>query len=144
MPANAVEIHAAEEEGIDFVFLAAPTRVIGDENGKVKGLEYLKMELGEPDKSGRRRPVPIEGSETVLDVDMVISAISQAPDPSFKDHDPTPKIKNLEITRWNTIDNNPETLQTSIPYIFTGGDSATGPRITSYNVCYTKLLRLKQ
>jgi len=129
MPANAVEIHAAEEEGIDFVFLAAPTRVIGDENGKVKGLEYLKMELGEPDKSGRRRPVPIEGSETVLDVDMVISAISQAPDPSFKDTDPTPKIKDLELTRWNTIDNNPETLQTSIPYIFTGGDSATGPSL---------------
>ena len=129
MPANAVEIVAAEEEGIDFVFLAAPTRVIGDDDGKVKGLEYLKMELGEPDASGRRRPVPVEGSETVLDVDMVISAISQAPDPSFKDNDSTPRMKDLELTRWNTIDNDPETLQSSIPYIFTGGDSATGPSL---------------
>lgn len=129
MPANEVEIVASEEEGIDFVFLASPTRVIGDDDGKVKGLEYLQMELGEPDASGRRRPVPIEGSETVLDVDMVISAISQAPDPSFKYNDPAPRMKDLELTRWNTIDNDPETLQSSIPYIFTGGDSATGPSL---------------
>ncbi len=127
MPANEVEIVASEEEGIDFVFLAAPTRVIGDENGKVKGLEYLKCELGEPDASGRRRPEPVEGSETILDVEMVISAISQAPDASFKEKDPHARMNDLELTRWNTIDNNPETLQTSIPYIFTGGDAATGP-----------------
>ncbi|MCP3875293.1 MAG: FAD-dependent oxidoreductase, partial [Desulfobacteraceae bacterium] len=127
MPANEVEIVASEEEGIDFVFLAAPTRVIGDEDGKVKGLEYLKCELGEPDASGRRRPEPVEGSETVLDVDMVISAISQAPDPSFKEKDPHARMNDLELTRWNTIDNDPETLQSSIPYIFTGGDAATGP-----------------
>jgi formate dehydrogenase beta subunit len=129
MPANEVEIVAAEEEGIEFVFLAAPTRVIGDEDGKVKGLEYLKMELGEPDDSGRRRPEPVEGSETVLDVDMVISAISQAPDPSFKDKDPHSRMDDLELTRWNTIDNDPATLQSSIPYIFTGGDAATGPAL---------------
>ncbi len=129
MPANEVEIVASEEEGVEFVFLAAPTRVIGDDDGKAKGLEYLKMELGEPDDSGRRRPVPVEGSETVLDVDMVISAISQAPDPSFKDNDPHARMDDLELTRWNTIDNDPATLQSSIPYIFTGGDAATGPAL---------------
>jgi hypothetical protein len=127
MPANEVEIVASEEEGIEFVFLAAPTRVIGDDGDKVTQLEYLKMELGEPDASGRRRPEPVDGSETLLDVDMVISAIGQAPDASFKDQDPNPRMKELELTRWNTIDNNPELLQASVPYIFTAGDAATGP-----------------
>lgn len=129
MPANEVEIVAAEEEGIEFVFLAAPTRVIDDGNGHCKALEYLKMELGEPDASGRRRPEPVEGSETLLEVDMVISAISQAPDSSFKDKDPHARINDLELTRWNTIDNDPATLRSSIPYIFTGGDAATGPAL---------------
>ncbi len=129
MPANEVEIVASEEEGIEFVFLAAPTRVIGDEDGKVQQLEYLKMELGEPDASGRRRPQPIEGSETILDVDMVISAIGQSPDASFKSQDPHARMTELELTRWNTIDNDPETLQSNIPYIFTGGDAATGPAL---------------
>ncbi|WP_299978967.1 FAD-dependent oxidoreductase [Desulfobacula sp.] len=129
MPANEVEIVASEEEGVEFVFLAAPTQVIADDNGKVAQLEYLKMELGEPDASGRRRPVPIEGSETLLDVEMVISAIGQSPDASFKDQDPHPRMTELELTRWNTIDNDPAILQASIPYIFTAGDSATGPAL---------------
>jgi formate dehydrogenase (NADP+) beta subunit len=125
MPANMVEIEAAEHEGINFHFLAAPNKVVADENGNVKGLEYLKMELGEPDESGRRRPVPIEGSETVLDTDMLVTAIGQGPDVSFKETDIA--LENLETTRWSTIDSaDPETLQTNIPYIFTGGDSATG------------------
>jgi hypothetical protein len=126
MPANEVEIVASEEEGINFVFLAAPTRVIGDDNDQVTHLEYLQMQLGEPDASGRRRPEPIEGSETLLDVDMVISAIGQAPETKFKKQDPNPRMEELELTRWNTIDNDPATLQASIPYIFTGGDAATG------------------
>jgi len=129
MPANEVEIVASEEEGIHFVFLAAPTRVVPNEEGKCCQLEYLKMELGEPDASGRRRPVPVEGSETVLDVDMVISAIGQSPDASFKEQDPHQRMTELELTRWNTIDNDPATLQASIPYIFTAGDSATGPAL---------------
>ncbi|MBU8909661.1 MAG: RnfABCDGE type electron transport complex subunit B [Desulfobacterales bacterium] len=129
MPANEVEIVASEEEGIEFVFLAAPTQVIADDNGKVAQLEYLKMELGEPDASGRRRPVPVEGSETLLDVEMVISAIGQSPDASFKEQDPHKRMTELELTRWNTIDNDPAILQASIPYIFTGGDSATGPAL---------------
>lgn len=129
MPANEVEIIASEEEGVEFVFLAAPTKVIGDDNGNATQLEYLKMELGEPDASGRRRPVPVEGSETLLDVEMVISAIGQSPDTSFKEQDPHKRMTELEVTRWNTIDNDPAILQSSIPYIFTGGDSATGPAL---------------
>ncbi|MBL7178726.1 MAG: FAD-dependent oxidoreductase [Desulfobacterales bacterium] len=126
MPANAVEIVAAEHEGINFVFLAAPTKVIGNEDGNVVGLEYLKMELGEPDASGRRRPVPVEGSETVIDVDMLITAIGQGPDVFFKEESKM-LDEDLKITRWNTIDaKDPVALQSSIPYIFTGGDSATG------------------
>ncbi len=125
MPANEVEIVAAEEEGVKFAFLAAPVQVIGDENGHVKQLEYLKMELGEPDASGRRRPVPIEGSETLVDIDMLVTAIGQGPDVSFRDKEKD--LEALNITRWNTIDaDNEETLQSSIPYIFSAGDAFTG------------------
>ncbi len=129
MLANEVEIEASEHEGIDFVFLAAPTRVVGDDQNKVTHLEYLKMQLGEPDKSGRRRPEPVEGTETLLAVDMVISAIGQSPDASFKKQDPHHRIKELELTKWNTIDHHPATHQASIPYIFTAGDAATGPSL---------------
>ena len=126
MPANLVEIEAAEHEGVKFTFLAAPTRVIGDDEGKVIGLEYQKMELGEPDASGRRRPVPIEGSETIMDIDMLITAIGQGPDVFFKEESKR-LDKDLNVTRWNTIDSkDPIALQSSIPYIFTGGDAATG------------------
>ena len=126
MPANMVEIEAAEHEGVNFTFLAAPTRVIGNEEGKVVGLEYLKMELGEPDASGRRSPIPIEGSETVMDIDMLITAIGQGPDIFFKDESKR-LDEDLKVTRWNTIDSvDPIALQSSIPYIFTGGDAATG------------------
>jgi NADPH-dependent glutamate synthase beta subunit-like oxidoreductase/NAD-dependent dihydropyrimidine dehydrogenase PreA subunit len=127
MPANEVEIVASEHEGVKFQFLAAPTRVLKDDQGRVKGLEYLQMELGEPDASGRRRPVPIEGSETIIELDMLISAISQRPDMAFlekeqeKDH--------IAVTRWSTFDNDAETLQCSLPYLFTGGDVATGPSL---------------
>ena len=128
MPANEVEIVASEHEGIEFVFLAAPVKVIGNEEGKVTHLEYLKMELGEPDASGRRRPVPIEGSETRLELDTIVTAIGQAPDPAFKEGGPK-RMDELQLTRWSTIDNNPETLQSTVPYIFTAGDSATGPSL---------------
>jgi formate dehydrogenase (NADP+) beta subunit len=127
MPANEVEIEAAEHEGIKFQFLAAPKRVIKDDQGRVKGLEYLKMELGAPDASGRRRPVPVEGSETILDVDMLISAISQQADLSCLEKER--EKENIKITRWSTFENDPETLQCSLPYLFTGGDSATGPSL---------------
>jgi len=125
MPANEVEIVAAEHEGVKFAFLAAPVRVIGDENGNVTQLEYLKMKLGEPDASGRRRPVPIEGTETLLDTDMLITAIGQGPDMSFKEA--VKGLEDLQLTRWNTIDSaDPVALQSSIPHLFTAGDAATG------------------
>jgi formate dehydrogenase beta subunit len=124
MPANMVEIEAAEHEGVQFHFLAAPTRVVIDENGQASHMEYLKCELGEPDASGRRRPVPVEGSETLIEADMIISAIGQRPDVSFREG--AKSLEDLVITRWNTLDNDPVTLQCSIPKIFTGGDSATG------------------
>jgi RnfABCDGE-type electron transport complex B subunit len=124
MPANELEIVAAEHEGVKFQFLAAPESVKADEEGNVTHLEYLKMELGEPDASGRRRPVPIEGSETLLEIDMLITAIGQRPDVSFTDTET--RLKDLDVTRWKTIDADPVTLQSNIPYIFTAGDSATG------------------
>jgi NADPH-dependent glutamate synthase beta subunit-like oxidoreductase len=86
------------------------------------------MELGEPDASGRRRPVPVAGSETLLAVDMVISAIGQAPDVSFAAAAEAP-LNELRTTRWSTIDVNPATLQTNIPFLFAAGDAATGPAL---------------
>ncbi|SFM74676.1 RnfABCDGE type electron transport complex subunit B [Thermodesulforhabdus norvegica] len=126
MPANEEEIVAAEHEGVKFHFLAAPNRVIGRENGNVTHLEYIKMELGEPDASGRRRPVPIPNSETLLETDMVITAIGQSPDVSFTEVDP--RSKDIALTRWNTIDTDPRTLQCkTVPYIFAAGDVYLGP-----------------
>ena len=126
MPANMVEIEAAENEGIKFLFLAAPKKVIGDGDKNLIGLEYIKMELGEPDASGRRRPVPIKDSETIFETDMLIGAIGQGPDVFFKGSDFKRVEENLELTRWDTIHSDPNTLQSKIPYIFTGGDAATG------------------
>lgn len=126
MPANAEEIQAAREEGIEFLFLAAPNRII-ENDGVLTHLEYLKMRLGEPDESGRRRPIPIEGSETRIPLDNLILAIGQVPDLSFMDS--SGRIKDLETTRWRTIVGDPDTNQTSIPYVFAGGDVYTGPWI---------------
>lgn len=127
MPANAVEIVAAEHEGINYHFLAAPKRLIGDDNGKVKQIEYIKMELGEPDASGRRRPVAIAGSDTCMDVDVVIAAIGQKPLSDWYTDDL--KERGLRLTKWNTIEADEETLQSDVPHIFTGGDLYTGPAL---------------
>jgi NADPH-dependent glutamate synthase beta subunit-like oxidoreductase len=116
MPAGEEEIEEAQEEGIIIHFLATPTRILGNE--KVIGMECIKMELGEPDSSGRRRPIPIEGSEFVLNLDNVIPAISQTPDTSW--------IQNLEFTRWGTIVVN-EKLTTRVNNVYAGGDVVRGP-----------------
>jgi NADPH-dependent glutamate synthase beta subunit-like oxidoreductase len=128
MPANPVEIEAAEAEGVKFQFLAAPVRVVGNEAGVTTHLEYLKMELGEPDASGRRRPVPIEGSESLIETDMVITAIGQSPDISFIET-MQQQLAELKTTRWNTFEVDPATLQSNIPYLFAAGDAATGPSL---------------
>jgi NADPH-dependent glutamate synthase beta subunit-like oxidoreductase len=127
MPANAVEIVAAEHEGVNYHFLAAPTRLMGDENGRLKQIEYIKMELGEPDASGRRRPVPMEGSETVMDIDVVIAAIGQRPLKGWYSSDL--EERGVKLTRWDTIEADEITLQTEIPHIFTGGDIWSGPAL---------------
>jgi NADPH-dependent glutamate synthase beta subunit-like oxidoreductase len=129
MPANEMEIVAAEEEGVEFHFLAAPSRVIGDENGRAKQLEYIQMELGEPDESGRRRPVPIEGSETLLDLDTVIAAIGQKADAGIIEKDKSPRLEALTYTRWGTMDADSDTGRSNIPYLFTAGDFLTGPAL---------------
>ncbi|HOO56079.1 MAG TPA: RnfABCDGE type electron transport complex subunit B [bacterium] len=126
MPAEDYEIEEAMAEGIEFHFLAAPSKIIIDANRRVHGLEYIRMELGEPDDSGRRRPVPVKGSETVMELDTIIAAIGQKPDLSFVDTDSLLK-DGIEVTRWQTFIANEQTLQTAIPYVFTGGDCFTGP-----------------
>ena len=120
MPASAWEVEDAEEEGIGFHFLANPIRILG-RDGNVVGMECVRMELGEPDASGRRRPIPIAGSEFVLDVDMVIPAIGQRPDLEFVNDG------GLSITRWETLAADPDTLATGVPGVFAGGDAVSGP-----------------
>ena len=121
MPARIEEIHHAEEEGVQFKLLTNPVRLLEDENGWVKGMECLQMELGEPDDSGRRRPVPIEGSEFVIDTDTVIIAIGNTPNPLIPQSAP-----GLETSRWGTINANEETGATTLPGVFAGGDIVTG------------------
>ncbi|MEW6078064.1 MAG: FAD-dependent oxidoreductase [Thermodesulfobacteriota bacterium] len=127
MPANKVEIDAAEHEGVHLKYLFSPNRIIGDEKGYVAGLEVQEMELGEPDASGRRKPVPKEGAVQVLETDMIVLAIGQGPDVSFIAAEAGRRGGELKTTRWDTIDQvDPDTLQTHVPNIFTAGDAATG------------------
>jgi heterodisulfide reductase subunit A len=128
MPASAWEVEDAEEEGIRFHFLANPIRILG-QDGQVVGIECVRMELGEPDASGRRRPIPVEGSQFVLDVDMVIPAIGQTPDLGFVGACGERSRANgaLPITRWETLAADPDTLATGVPGIFAGGDAVSGP-----------------
>jgi heterodisulfide reductase subunit A len=125
MPASAWEVEDAEEEGIHFHFLANPIRILG-QDGQVVGMECVRMELGEPDASGRRRPIPLEGSEFVLDVDMIIPAIGQTPELAFMHGSDTVTGK-LQVTRWATLAANPDTLVTEAPGVFAGGDAVSGP-----------------
>jgi glutamate synthase (NADPH/NADH) small chain len=121
MPARAEEAHHAQEEGIDFRLLTNPVKVISDENGWVKGIECVKMELGEPDASGRRRPVEIKGSNYVIDVDVVIIAIGQGPNPIL-----TSTTPGLQLRKSGNIDADPETGKTNREGVFAGGDIVTG------------------
>ena len=120
MPARKEEIGHAKEEGIELRLLNNPTRILGNDKGWVNGMECVKMELGEPDASGRRSPVEIKGSEYVLDVDMVVMAIGQGPNPLLKQT--TPELETNK--RGNIVAN--EEGATSIPGVFAGGDIVTG------------------
>lgn len=121
MPAEDVEIHDAEEEGVNFHFLTTPVRVVA-EKGKVVGLECLRMKLGEPDASGRRRPVPMEGSEFLLPCDIAVPAIGQQVNLALLEG-----LSDIEVSKWHTIVVNDFTKQTSRPKIFSAGDCETGP-----------------
>ncbi len=121
MPARLEEVHHAEEEGINFQLLTNPVQFMGDEAGNLVGVECLRMELGEPDDSGRRRPVPIEGSEFVIDVDVAIIAIGNSPNPIIQK-----STVGLETTHWGTIVADEETMRTSKRGIFAGGDIVSG------------------
>jgi formate dehydrogenase major subunit len=128
MPANEIEIDAAEHEGVEMHFLAAPVKVI-TENGRVKALECIRMELGAPDASGRCRPVPIKGSEFTVEADFVFAAIGQNPmADAFKVEEPDflPENGQLKFTRWESVIVNPDTFETDTDRVFAGGDMVTG------------------
>jgi glutamate synthase (NADPH/NADH) small chain len=121
MPARIDEVHHGEEEGLKFKFLMNPIRILGDDKGWVKGMECIRMELGEPDQSGRRRPIPIAGSETILDVECVIVAIGNGPNPLIPTTTP-----GLETSKRGNIVADEETGVTSKKGVFAGGDIVTG------------------
>ena len=121
MPASSWEVDETIEENIDIQFLTAPIKVLG-ENGKVSGVECIRMELGEPDESGRRRPVPIEGSEFVVKTEVVISAIGQRPE-----YGALSKEWKIDTSKRGLIEIDPQTGATNIPGIFAGGDVVSGP-----------------
>jgi glutamate synthase (NADPH/NADH) small chain len=121
LPARAEEVHHAEEEGVQFKFLTAPIRYIGNEDGWVVGMECIQMELGEPDDSGRRRPVPIEGSNFTLNVDLAVVAIGTGANPII-----TGTVPNLELNKWGYIVADDATGKTSREGVYAGGDIVTG------------------
>ncbi|MEW6533049.1 MAG: FAD-dependent oxidoreductase [Thermodesulfobacteriota bacterium] len=123
MPAYDEEVEAALEEDVKIEFLTAPIEVVSDETNRVKGLKCLRMELGSPDRSGRRRPVPLEGSEFFIEGDLVIAAVGQMIDPNVLD-----RLPGLETTSRKTIKVHPVTFATSFEGVFAGGDAGTGPR----------------
>jgi formate dehydrogenase beta subunit len=123
MPADPTEIHDAEQEGVEFHYLCNPKRII-EKEGKVVAVECIRMELGEPDKSGRRRPVPVPDSEFIIETDILIPAIGQAVDFSFLE-----EKEGIELTKWKTVLVNQETFETSKEGVFSAGDCETGPDV---------------
>jgi len=121
MPVTEVEYDQVIDEGIHVNFLVSPTRIVS-RDWKAIGLQCVHMTLGEPDASGRRRPIPLAGSEFFVDADTVIAAVGQAPDLTF-----LPKDSALERTRWETLMVDSNTLCTNVPGVFAGGDFVTGP-----------------
>ncbi len=120
MPAFKEEIEAASDEGIKIEFLTSPCKIISDK-GKIKACEFIRMELGEPDESGRRRPVPVKHSEFIVNVDTLVVSVGEQPDTSFLQEE------KIEFTKWGTIKINDETFTTNRHGVFAGGDLVTGP-----------------
>ena len=120
MPARLEEVHHAKEEGVEFKNLCNPVEILGDETGRVNGLKCIRMELGEPDESGRRRPVAVPDSEFVLDVDTVIMAIGTSPNPLI-----SATTEGLDTNRWGCLVVNEE-MATTKEKVYAGGDAVTG------------------
>ncbi|ASS38183.1 NADPH-dependent glutamate synthase [Mogibacterium pumilum] len=120
-PARLEEVHHAKEEGIIFKFLNNPAKILGDEKGYVTGMEIVKQELGEPDSSGRRRPVPVKGSNYVIDVDSVIISVGTSPNPLLRTTTP-----GLDTQNWGGIIVDEATMESSKEYVYAGGDAVTG------------------
>ncbi len=133
MPAIKSEVEEALLEDIDIQFLVTPIRVLSS-NGKIEGIECIRMKLGDVDESGRRRPVPIEGSEFKVDADTLILAISQEPDISL-----IASGNGLKVSAWSTLVVNPDTLQTSMEGIFAGGDVVSGPNTVTGAMAHGKI-----
>jgi formate dehydrogenase major subunit len=128
MPANPIEIHESKLEGVEYLFLTNPKKVNKDANGVLKSVTVLKMKLGEPDASGRRRPMPIEGSEYDIELDYILAAIGQKTRVDFIDDiNKYAEGGQLEVSRWGDIVADKKHLQTGIPGVFAAGDSVTGP-----------------
>jgi glutamate synthase (NADPH/NADH) small chain len=121
MPARIEEIHHAQEEEIDFNFLTNPVRILGNEDGAVVGMECIRMELGEPDDSGRRRPIPVKGSEFTIDCQVVVVSVGTGSNPLL-----TKSTPGLELNKWDYIIVDEETCETSIPGVYAGGDIVRG------------------
>jgi len=121
MPARAAEIHHAEQEGIEFMLLTNPVRYLGDERGRLTQMECLRMELGEPDESGRRRPVAVKGSEFIIDTDLVIVAVGSGANPLL-----TSSTPDMHLNKWGYIMADPESGKTSKKGVWAGGDIVTG------------------
>ena len=121
MPARDEEIHHAEQEGVILDLLTNPVEVLGNEEGQVRGMRCIRMELGEPDASGRRRPIPIDGSEFEIELDTAVIAIGNSPNPLIPSTTP-----DLEISKWGTVVADEETGRTSRARVFAGGDLVTG------------------
>jgi glutamate synthase (NADPH/NADH) small chain len=121
MPARTEEVKHAEEEGIEFLFLVTPLEIFGNERNWARGVRLQRMQLGEPDKSGRRRPVPIPGSEFELPADIVVVAVGTEANPLL-----TSTCPDLKLNKWGNIEVNQETLETSMPGVFAGGDIVRG------------------
>ncbi len=128
MPANPIEIHESKLEGVEYMFLTNPTKVNKDENGKLKSVTCVKMELGEPDASGRRRPVPKEGSEHDIELDFLLAAIGQKTEVNFINNiNEFATNGKLKINKWGDVEVNPSTFETGIPGVFAAGDCVSGP-----------------
>ncbi len=121
MPARKEEIHHAMEEGIEFIYLSNPVEFVGDKNGWLTGVKVQKMELGEPDASGRRKPIPIQGSEYIIDIDMAVIAIGNGSNPIIQKTTP-----DLQYTKWGNIIVDEATMKTSKKGVFAGGDIVSG------------------